>query len=134
MECWDKSFPDLTSRIPTPSRPTTALIKGTSKTRDTYRHNQGYQQPTQTVYQPIEPVSHPKQQVSTNSFASEVLRLTNQERAWQGLAPLTHHSALATAAAGRSQEMLDPNATHLGVGFAELNGTVAVTQVFGNRL
>jgi uncharacterized protein YkwD len=128
-----------------------------------------------------------------------VLRLTNQERAKQGLAPLTHHSALATAAAGHSQEMLnlnyfshtsptpgrgnpqdrvrqagvnpglvaenifqasgydvnqvaqlavdnwlqspghrrnmlDPSATHLGVGFAELNGTVAVTQVFGNRL
>ena len=167
-----------------------------------YQQNQGYQgyqQPTQTVYQPIEPVSQPAQQVSTNSFAAEVLRLTNQERASRGLAPLTNHSALAAAAAGHSQEMLDlgyfshtsltsgrsnpqdrvrqaganpglvaenifqasgydvnqvaqlavdnwlespghrrnmldPNATHLGVGFAEQNGTVAVTQVFGNRL
>ena len=72
-----------------------------------YSGNQGYQQPTQTVYQPIEPVSQPTQQVSTNSFAAEVLRLTNQERAKQGLAPLSHHSALANAAAGHSQEMLD---------------------------
>ena len=164
-----------------------------------YSGNQGYQQPTQTVYQPIEPVSQPTQQVATDSFASEVLRLTNQERAKQGLPPLSHNSALANAAASHSQEMLDldyfshtsptpgrsnpqdrvrqaganpglvaenifqasgydvnqiaqlavdnwlqspghrrnlldPSATHLGVGFAELNGTVAVTQVFGNRL
>jgi uncharacterized protein YkwD len=168
-----------------------------------YQGNQGYQtqgyqnQTTQTVWQPVEPVSQPAD--STANFANEVLRLTNQERANRGLTPLAPHAALAAAATGHSQEMLDlnyfshtsptpgrsgpqdrvrlaganpglvaenifqasgydvtqvaqlavdnwlespghrrnmldPNATHLGVGFVSQDGTVAVTQVFGNRL
>jgi uncharacterized protein YkwD len=170
-----------------------------------FQNNQGYQNQgyqtnqTQTVWQPVEPVTQPAAQDTTNTFAFEVLRLTNQERANRGLAPLAHHAALAAAAAGHSQEMLDlgyfshtsptpgrsgpqdrvrqaganpglvaenifqasgydvtqvaqlavdnwlespghrrnmldPSATHLGVGFVSQNGTVAVTQVFGNRL
>lgn len=162
-----------------------------------YSNGGSYQQPAETVWQPVEPPAQPA--VQTGTFASEVLRLTNQERAKRGLAPLTHHSALASAANGHSQEMLDlgyfshtsptpgrsnpqdrvrlaganpglvaenifqasgydvaqvaqlavdnwlespghrrnmldPQATHLGVGFVEQNGTVAVTQVFANRL
>lgn len=163
---------------------------------DAYDPYQGYQ--NQTVWQPVEPVVQ-QPATSGSALATEVLRLTNQERARQGLAPLAHHTALASAASGHSQEMLDlgyfshtsptpgrsgpqdrvrlagvnpglvaenifqasgydvaqvaqlavdnwlqspghrrnmldPSATHLGVGFASQDGTVAVTQIFGNRL
>lgn len=150
--------------------------------------NQGY---SQAYGQNVSPYQ--------NSFAQEVLRLTNQARAQYGLAPLQAHHALESAAAGHTQEMLDlgyfshnsptpgksqpdqrvrsagasprmvsenifqcegydaqevaqlaidnwlespghrqnlldPRATHLGIGFVEKNGTIAVTQVFGGGL
>jgi uncharacterized protein YkwD len=133
--------------------------------------------------------------LSGDELAEEVLRLTNQERAEHGLAPLARHQALESAAVGHSQEMrtlnyfshtsptagknttrqrvnqygvnpmlvaenifecsgydveltakfaveafmqspghrhnlLNPTATHIGVGFVQTNGTVSVTQVF----
>jgi uncharacterized protein YkwD len=132
---------------------------------------------------------------SVNALATEVLRLTNIERTEQGLAPLTRHQALESAAESHSQEMrtlnyfshhsptagkstarqrvnqfgvnpqmvaenifecsgyeveltarlaveaflqspghrqnlLNPSATHIGIGLVETNGTVSVTQVF----
>lgn len=135
----------------------------------------------------------------TDALANEILRLTNQERADHGLAPLARHQALENAAAEHSQEMrelnyfshtsptagkattrqrvnqyginpqmvaenifecsgydleltarfaveafmqspghrqnvLNPSATHIGVGFVATNGTVSVTQVFGAGL
>lgn len=35
---------------------------------------------------------------------------------------------------GHRRNMLSPQATHIGIGFVELNGTVSVTQVFGAGL
>ena len=35
---------------------------------------------------------------------------------------------------GHRRNMLDPRATHLGIGFVEKDGTIAVTQVFGGGL
>ena len=35
---------------------------------------------------------------------------------------------------GHRRNLLSPNATHIGIGFVEMNGTVAVTQVFGAGL
>ena len=35
---------------------------------------------------------------------------------------------------GHRRNMLDPRATHIGIGFVEIDGSFAVTQVFGNGL
>lgn len=51
----------------------------------------------------------PEPEVGTSVYAQEVLRLTNQERARYGLAPLSLHTALDMAAVSHSQEMLDLN-------------------------
>lgn len=133
------------------------------------------------------------------ALAAEVLRLTNERRAQNGLSPLSPHTALEHAAVEHSQEMrnlnyfshtsptagksttrqrvnqfgvnpqlvaenifecsgydlqktaafavesfmqspehrknlLNPSATHIGVGFASKDGSVSVTQVFGAGL
>ena len=134
-----------------------------------------------------------------HALAEEILRLTNEERAKQGLSPLARHDALEHAAVDHSQEMrklnyfshtsptagksttrqrvnqygvnpqmvaenifecsgyqvqetakyaveafmesplhrknvLNPDATHIGVGFVSQGGSVSVTQVFGAGL
>lgn len=134
-----------------------------------------------------------------HALAEEILRLTNEERAKQGLTPLARHDALEHAAFDHSQEMrtlnyfshtsptagksttrqrvnqygvnpqmvaenifecsgyqvqetaryaveafmdsplhrknvLNPEATHIGVGFVSQGGSVSVTQVFGAGL
>ena len=144
-------------------------------------------------------------QVSVNGeevnhqLAEEILRLTNEERAKQGLSPLARNDALEHAAVDHSEEMrklnyfshtsptpgksttrqrvnqyglnpqmvaenifecsgydvqetakyavdafmgsplhrknvLNPDATHIGVGFVSQGGSVSVTQVFGAGL
>ena len=134
-----------------------------------------------------------------HALAEEILRLTNEERAKQGLTPLARHDALEHAALDHSQEMrtlnyfshtsptagksttrqrvnqygvnpqmvaenifecsgyqvqetaryavkafmdsplhrknvLNPEATHIGIGFVSQGGSVSVTQVFGAGL
>lgn len=153
----------------------------------------------------VKEVEAEQPQVSVNSeeinhqLAEEILRLTNEERAKQGLSPLARNDALEHAAVDHSEEMrklnyfshtsptpgksttrqrvnqyglnpqmvaenifecsgydvqetakyavdafmgsplhrknvLNPDATHIGVGFVSQGGSVSVTQVFGAGL
>lgn len=53
-----------------------------------------------------EPATQPPQQLSYEQYASEIVRLTNQERQNNGLSPLSENAALNTMAAARAQELI----------------------------